>query len=402
MNRMPGRDSHDAAVAAEILAYAFPADDTIAERTRLWPCDRLYTVKSAGELVSAVLWRVVTVLDHGNPLPMALAGPGATAATARGHRLLANSQTGFLAAMRDAGCVLSGLETPIPKWHQGNGWGICLSVARFTGSPAHLVAPSISGADGMAVRFDPPHELMNSVYEKCARDRFGLLQRSTADWAELHRAGPGELRRDAVGVAGEDGARGYAVLAHRRAGAGPDLEIEIRELFYTKPSALAALLYFIASHNNVTRLRWDAPPEVELWSATSHARTWEPVRAMDKMIRVVNLAGLSLATDGHPGMATIRVVDRQAPWNDGLWRMTCADGLITFAAVPTAECQVSANRAAGAITVQAHALAPLLLGATSPWWLRDAGLLSAPDEDALPQISKLVQKRRPPYSPDSW
>lgn len=235
MNRMPGRDdSYDAAAVAEVLAYSFPADDTIAERTRTWPPDRVYTVESEGELVSAVLWRVVTVLDHGNPLSMAVAGPGATAATARGRRLLAGSQTDFLAAMRDAGCVLSGLETPIPKWHQGNGWGICLSVARYTGSPTHLTAPSRSGA-GSTVRFDPPHELMTSVYEACARDRFGLLERSAADWAKLRRVGPGELRRDAVGVVAEDGARGYAVLAHRRMGDGADLEIEVRELFHTGP-----------------------------------------------------------------------------------------------------------------------------------------------------------------------
>ncbi|MQA82221.1 MAG: GNAT family N-acetyltransferase [Streptosporangiales bacterium] len=401
MDRPPGRsESYDAAAAAELLAYSFPADDTIAERTRTWPRDRVYAVESEGELASVILWRVVTVLDHGNPLLMALAGPGATAATARGRRVLAGSQTDFLAAMRDAGCVLSGLETPIPKWHQNNGWGICLSVARFTGAPADLAWPSRTGA-GSAVRFDPPHELVASVYEDCARDRFGLLERSAADWADLRRVGPGELRRDVVGAVAEGGDRGYAVLVHRLVGDGAGLEIEVRELFHTGPSALARLLYFLVSHNNVARLRWDAPPEVELWSATSHARTWEPVRALDKLVRVVNLAGLSLATNAFPGTGVIRVIDSQAPWNDGLWRIIGDGERITFTSLAAAP-PTSADQAAGDVTVQACALAPFLLGASSPWWLRDSGLLSAPNEHALSQVSRLVGTRRPPYCPDSW
>lgn len=388
--------SAEVADAAQLLAYSFPEADDIAEKTRQWDRERTYALRDDDGLVSVVLWRLSEVIDCGLRIPICIAGPGATAPRARGDRKLARSQTAFLEMLRSGGCVLSGLETPLPKWHQGNGWGVCSHVSRFVGSPTDL-KPLLTPTPGAQFLTEPVDEFLDGVYRAAADTRFGFLVRSSEDWAALRRPTSGDLRRDTIGCRAANGSQGYAVIAHQLDHVTKQLGIEVVELLHSGPEAFTVLLSYLAGHNNVTRLRWDAPPETQLWSMTAQARSWEPQACLDKMVRVVDLAALTLPSWNPPDSLPVLldVVDVQAPWNAGLWTAVTEDDRIHFE-------RTTSNHASGAVRVQTSGLAPLLLGGAGPDWLADAGLLTAPSSAALDRLRRLTLRPRAPYCPGAW
>lgn len=383
--------------AAQLLAYSFPEAEDIAEKTHQWDRERTFALRDKIGLVSVVLWRIGDVIDCGIRVPICIAGPGTTAPRARGDRKLARSQTAFLEMLRSGGCVLSGLETPLPKWHQGNGWGVCSHVSRFVGSPRDL-KQLLTPTAGAHILTEPADGFLDSVYRAASDTRFGLLVRSSEDWSALRRPTTGDLRRDTVGCRAADGSQGYVVIAHQMDHATKQLGIEVVELLHSGSQAFTVLLSYLAGHNNVSRLRWDAPPETQLWSMTAEARSWEPQVCLDKMVRVVDLAALTVpvwnTSDTLPPVL-LDVVDVQAPWNAGLWTAVVEDNRIRFERSTTSD-------TSGALRVQAAGLAPLLLGGASPDWLADAGLLNAPSSAALDRLRRLTLRPRLPYCPGAW
>jgi predicted acetyltransferase len=244
----------------------------------------------------------------------------------------------------------------------------------------------------------PADEFLDTVYKAAAKTWFGLLTRNSDDWSALRRAGSADLRRDVVGCAGADGSVGYAILAHQTDPNTGHLAIEVVELLHNGSGALLGLLNYLASHNNVTRLRWDAPIETQLWTVTAKARTWEPQVCLDKMVRVVNLGTLTIPLWSAPDMfdpVLLDVVDPQAPWNAGYWAAVPEGGEVHFE-------RATVRHLGTPIQVQASALAPLLLGGANPDWLGDSGLLTAPNPAELDRLRQVTLRPSSPYCPSPW
>ena len=383
--------------ATALLAYSFP-DRDMATMVAGTPDDRIFVVRHQGEVVSAVLWRGDHVLWNGEAVAMAIAGPGATDPRFRGRGLFADRYRELLGAMRDAGCVLSGLETPITRWHQRNGWGVASAVTRHEAAPASF-RPSMPRPEGVLVSA-PELEDLQDVYIRAAAGRFGALARDRRAWASRVQTAPGMLRRDHVGWYDPVDGRttGYAIYHHRTEPSGDRLAIVVDELMATSPTAWAGLLEFLAGHNNVSRLRWDAPQDFPLGHLIREPEATRPQHLVDKMVRVVDVPALRLHLPTPPPAGRrplrIRIEDHQAPWNHGCWEVGQeADTVVrlTRSAAGMADC-----------VIPAAVLGPLLTGYLSVAWAVSAGLVQFTGRSACTDLTTLFSTGSPPYCPDDW
>ncbi len=383
--------------AIRLLTYSFPDDAGVAQLAQQTPADRTFAVRDPFGLAAVVLWRTETVLHHGEPIEICIAGPGATHPRARRAGLLASAQRHFLDAMRDAGCALSGLETPITRWHQRNGWGVGSAVRRYRARPDAL-RPSSRATAGHP-DFDAGPADRRVAWEHSATQRFGYLLRDENRWAEVERPVPGELRRDTATWREDDGSpTGCVHYSHRLSPDGSRIELTVHELHASTASAYLGLLGMLAEHTNVGLLHWDAPCDDPLLNVVSEAQGIEPASCVDKMLRVVDLAALTLprrTTSNLGDGVVVGVTDYHAPWNDGLWQVVADGARHRF--VRPADLSVTPI-----CDLTADTLGPLVSGHLSARAASAAGLLVPRTGDAAVRLDALQTGWNAPHCPDTW
>jgi predicted acetyltransferase len=302
--------------------------------------------------------------------------------------------------MRDAGCILSGLETPIARWHHRNGWGVASAVTRYQAEPQHL-RPIRNMLGGQPVN-NPSRTDLEAVYRKAAAERFGFLARSDHAWTHRLEPTAGILRCDHVAWHEPDGGcSGYALYHHRPN--GPDeggIALVVDELIAITPAARLGLLALISEHNNVRQVRWDAPQDFPLPSLVREPRAIEPCWCVDKMLRVVDVSKLAVPTLDTPGAdpqgLLIRIEDPQAPWNTGPWLVESASAS-TFRLTP---CR--APTTSTPCVIPATVLGPLLSGYLPVASAIAGGLIDVPASTLIPRLRALFAAPHPPYCPDTW
>ncbi|MGQ0717297.1 MAG: GNAT family N-acetyltransferase [Pseudonocardiales bacterium] len=373
--------------AADLLAYAFPDQPGFADRVRQTPAERSFAVRDGGRLASVVLWQVTAITHHDTESTMCLAGPGATHPAARRRGALATAQQSFLAAMREAGCSLSGLETPITRWHRRNGWDVASAVRRYTASPRAFRLLATSAATGR-LSFGPSEQTAGTLRQAAARRRFGAL-RPRSGWTDS----PTDLRTDAAVWHQDDEATGLLRYSHRRELAGGGTTIVVHELVALTADAYTGLLTLLGEHNNVSTIIWNAPVDDPLQQLVAEPRDVEPVIVPDKMVRVVDLAKVTvprLNESSCDGIG-VDVHDPQAPWNTGTWRMV-ADGPV-HRFVP--------DSGPADLQVEVDILGPVLTGHLSATAAAMTGRLRGANS-ALRRLDQARSGWSPPYCPDTW
>lgn len=380
-------DERDA--AADLLGYSFPDQPTFAAHVRSASLDRTFAVRRGGELASVVLWRDTVVTHHGLSLPICSAGPGATHPGHRRRGGLAGAQEAFLASMRDAGCVVSGLETPITRWHRRNGWGVASAVRRYSGPP-HAFRLLDAGPMCGSPDFDPDQPTAEAVRQLAARRRFGALD-APPDSTE----GASGLRTDTVVWREGDRATGLLQYMHRRRddrGVG----IVVHELYAISPAAYCGLLGFLAEHNNIDDVTWNAPTDDPLQQLVVEPRHIEPIVCSDKMLRIVDLARLVLPRFDafEPGDITMTVHDPQAPWNTGSWEIGADGDVYRFSRTTTA-------RTTTDLHVEVDVLGPIISGYLSATSAAMTGRLKG-EPAAVSTLDRIRACWLPPHCPDTW
>jgi len=380
-------DERDA--AADLLGYSFPDQPEFAARARSAPLDRAFAVRLGGDLASVVLWRDTVVTHHGVSLPICIAGPGATHPGHRKRGGLAGAQEAFLAVMRDAGCVVSGLETPITRWHRRNGWGIASAVRHYNGPP-HAFRLLGSGQVCGFPDFDPDQRTTEAVRQLVLSRRFGALHAPPDPAAAVC-----DLRNDTVIWRENRRATGLLRYVHRRRDDG-GVGIVVHELHAISPDAYSGLLGLLAEHNNVHDVTWNAPTDDPLQQIVVEPRHIEPIVCSDKMLRVVNLASLVLPRlDAiEPGGITLMLHDPQAPWNTGRWEIVADSDVYRFSRLPTA-------RTTTDLHVEVDLLGPIISGYLSATSAATTGCLRG-GPAAVSMLDRIRSLWRPPYCPDTW
>ncbi len=373
--------------ATDLLGYSFPDEPAFAERARHIRGDRAFAVRRNGTLASVVLWRDTTVLQHHVESTICIAGPGATHPAHRRQGVLAAAQEPFLAAMRDAGCVLSGLETPITRWHRRNGWGIASAVRRYSAPPHAFRLLDPTPAPGEPV-FGPDEATVLDVWRTAAHCRFGaLLPRPVPDPHPL------DLRADTVAWQEDDRPTGLLRYSQRRGHDDQGTSIVVHELHTTSPAAYAGLLGMLSEHNNIDKIVWNAPVDDPLQQLVTEPRDVEPMIISDKMVRIVDLGRLAVPRidTSEPGGLTIDLHDPQAPWNSGTWEMAGDGEVYRFART---------SRRAD-LHAEVGVLGPVITGHLTATAAATTGRLHG-SHPALRLLDHMRAAWVAPYCPDTW
>lgn len=258
-------------------------------------------------------------------------------------------------------------------------------------------APALRLADPAAALSE-----MKAVYEALRPTRPGMLTRHDGWWA-LHLADPEFMREGAspqACVIAEDpsGPRGFALYAVKPEWSSdglPAQELMLRDLYWTDPSACAALWTDMLSRDLVgvvrARVRPADDPILHMLADPRRARA----RLFDGLyVRIVDLPAALTARAYATGVdLVVDVIDDLCPQNQGRWRLQAGgprDG-----GKPSCE----RTTAAADLTMPVVALGAAYLGGTRLGALAAAGQVTEHRAGAVAELSTAMWWDPAPWSP---
>jgi len=328
----------------------------------------------AGRLVGVCGLRPYEQWYAGRAVPMTGLGGVTVAPHARGRGVAKAMLTAALGRMREQGAAVSALYPSNPIVYRSAGW-------EYGGSLNSVTLPTraLDGARGSS-----------ALVEKDAGEPVTLRPAEAADLDAVHALYTGAVR-DAVGPLTRTGPLfGPAtvqeltgVLLAEREGAaagyvsfdrgGGDPPLDVFDLVGSDPAVLAALLRSVGSWQTVTEKVWIRVADPALFLLVSPTRTalsWQETW----MARLVDAPAAVARRGWRAGAeATVDVdlVDPDAPWQSGRWRLEVGDGSGTLE-----------RGGSGAVRVHVRGLSALFTGFASTPALRSAGLLDGEPADA--------------------
>lgn len=306
-----------------------------------------------------------------------------------------------LARMRDQGLALSMLYPTFYALYRRFGWAQAAAVRDYTFRPADLRFLGAAAVSGRVERLPPADSRLPlmAVYERTLPHANGAVPRAADHWdARTFKRRPGTPGLHAVlwrGASGEP--EGYII--HReptRLAAGLaayDQEITVRELVAGTPAAYRGLLDYLAHHDLAGRITWSAPPDDPLPALLADPKAVQVELRPSFMLRVVDLVPALEARaylPGPPARLVLRVADAAAPWNEGTWLLTVAEG----------RARVTPAAGEPEISTDAGTLAALYNGFLTPAQALHGGLLVVQDASALAAATRVFAVTRPPYCLD--
>jgi predicted acetyltransferase len=294
---------------------------------------------------------------------------------------------------REHGEPLSGLWTPHPALYRRYGWELSSDATMSTFSPKLALEPGPRSEGRIEALTAEGWREAAAVYEAWAKNRNSCLTRTEVMWSQIilhtrNRASYVYRNRDGK-------AEGYVVLNVPSGGRMADRTLTVQWLAALTAPAHRALLDLVLSHDLVGNIRWVMPPDEPFIDLVQDPTQIEMVRltAYGLMLRVVDFQAAVAARPTYgEGKLTLRIEDRDCPWNAADWSVT-ADGGRLFAE-PTSEAPM--------LSVSARALAQLYNGFRSPSTLALAGRLDVRDPAALPVADALFAMRNVPFCPDEF
>jgi predicted acetyltransferase len=302
----------------------------------------------------------------GASVPMGGIASVAVDPSMRGRGVAGAMLTACIERMHEEGLVLSALFPAAVPLYRRYGWeqaGAFQSVDLATATlPRHRGVPIRAAAKEDA-------QAILAAYTRIASQVDGALDRSSPAFDP-----DGVLDEDIVSVVpGGSGITGYLVAERRSE------QVVVEDLIADDVPSAQALLEAVASwagQVETVRLRvFDPVVYGALLSLPYHLH----VSTQPWMLRVVDLVS-AVAARGWPAAAALRpiavdieVTDEQAPWQQGRYRIVCADGQV--------RCEPGGS---GAVRLGVRGLSAWYAGAATTATLRRAGLLDGDLGDAAP------------------
>jgi predicted acetyltransferase len=395
-------DLEQAAYVEAVAFYGKPTPDR-AERLRKYFRPE-WTVGAFvdGRLVADV--RAIPMLRrmNGGRVSFAPVGPVACLAAYRrqGHvgKLLRLS----LELMRERGQPLSGLYTPHDALYARYGWERAEGKMMFQFRPkdVHLRIRGRPGKITPAGMDD--WQRLDAIYRERIQDENGPFERIEVWWREAvlthwEDSGDRSASDAVVWTSGAGRDEGYMVY-HEKATPGPrwpEHSIFVRDFVALTGDAYLGLIGHLLTHDLATRVLLPAPPYDPLPDVTEDPFRIDAKRAEGAMLRIVDIEQ-AFATRPYAGERsvgfTMRIEDRAAPWNEGVWRIEAAEGRMSA--------QRSSEEPEAELTV--NTLAPLFTGHMRPEVAAGVGLLRVNAPDALGKMAEAFRVTSPPYCHDFY
>ena len=303
-----------------------------------------------------------------------------------------------LAVMRERGQAISGLYTPHPALYRRYGWEIASEGRTYSFKPKDY-APQVEPAQRGRFRSlkSADWEQLDRVYQAHASRHNGPFRRTDWWWRHYVLETPWRLVSDIVLWESDAGVpEGYAAYQQTPGTPGEAGKVVVLELVALTPDAYLNLVSYFARHDIHGEIVLPAAPDDRLPVIFTDAERLELRQGYGVLLRVCDFAGAMAArppadADEHCEV-TLQVDDRDAPWNDGAWRVGVAEG------------KTWAERVSGGaeLRLSARMLGPIFNGYLTPTMAADLGLISAAGEEALERAGRVFAVRKQPYFPDHF
>lgn len=341
---------------------------------------------------------------NGHGLPYSTVGPVVSLPQHRRKGHVSAILRQLLETMRENNQVWSGLHTPHPTLYQRYGWEICSVQHRFTFPPKEIQLKAEAKERGyirMLKEDDWPQA--DRVYRMHSAKRNGPLHRGEIWWRQAIFGGGFTPTPSDVAIY-EDGSgepQGYVVYVQMQR---PEVDAEgnsfpsfwVRELVALTTDAYINLLLFILRHDLPAKIGLNAALDDPFYSVVQDARHVQVTEEYDLMNRIVDVeAALRQRPTAKPDLDcafTMRLEDRAAPWNEGIWSVRQSGG----------EIEVEKTEAAPDLTLSTTTLSPLYNGFLSPSAAAFAGRVEAESEEALAQADAFFATLYPPFCSDGF
>ncbi len=308
-----------------------------------------------------------------------------------------------LERMREQGQALSGLHTPHDALYARYGWERAEGKKRYEFRPKDVTL-RLKGAPGtLAAVQNDDWQRLEAIYRMWAGPRNGPLHRIEPWWREnvLRSFDEAMVRTDNetflwMNANGEDqGYVVYQVNALPKDGRWAPHEIWVRDFVSLSGDAYIALWQHLLTHDLALRVVRECAPDDPFSDMVDDPWKINIMRAEGAMIRVVDIeraVGMRPYCGGRPVSFTMRIGDRSAPWNDGVWRVEAAEG------------RMSAERTEGEpdLELSANTLAPLFTGFMRADVAADAGWLKVNRAEAVTEMAEAFAVTYPPFSGDYY
>ena len=355
-------DERDLVRSLHRRSFNIPSE--IAARLPQPPAENVRVAEAAGAVVGALRYHPIGHFFGGRAVPSAGIGGVVVEPEARGDRTAERLVVSTLRELRDKGSVISVLYPATVPVYRRCGYEYAAFRVNYK-TPLRLL-PRAGGPPAERWTDDDLDEIAQ-VYRTWAAGRNGLVDRPASWWTRvLSNVEEGEVYRVCVREAGR--VTGYMIYTQeKRKDSDWEFDLDVRDLVWTTPTSVDALLTFAGRHrSNARDLIWVGPPQDPLANLlpeqdADYEHWFRP------MLRLVDVAG-AFEARGYPpsvrGVVELAVDDPQLPANAAGWRIETAEG-------------------SAKVTPAAGARARADVGALAAIW---AGFLSASDARALGRL----------------
>ena len=371
-----GVDAHTHSV---LMNHAFGkgrvVDPPAAEATPEAPKDT-YGIFEGGALQAAL--SIVPFITHwGATRTLAMGGIAgvATFASARGRGYADQLLRRSLEIQKEAGQTISALNPFAWKFYQKQGWD-WVGRRHEIKLPLRELPSFPGGKEVIPIADDAARERLEPICTRFSRQYRGVFTAETRKWDGA--LGHGDGRTTHVYQHPASGA--YLLWRYNNDNSGGN----IREFIADTPEgyrALLGLLHYMGTQCDHANLI--LPADTPLWNHFYHWDMETKLRPVF-MGRVVDFLAALKEIEVAPaveGQFTLSLRDAQAPWNQGVWRVTLGGG--------KAGASLILGEASPDLQMDIRALSQAFWGTPSAAEARDAGLIAVANEDAFALFSRL-------------
>jgi predicted acetyltransferase len=303
--------------------------------------------------------------------------------------------------MRERGQHVAALWASQAAIYQRYGYSLCSVMRRYEIDTVDAVLlrepdPSFAVSRESAAE---SYDAIKEIYRQFVAHRSLYLHRSKLLWQanalrEVEAEGPVHV---AVCRDGDGNPNGYAIYTLREGKVdhpARSQELRIRDMAWLNIDACRALWSFLGRHDLVGRMVWESAPAddpaIELFAEPRMLRMQDREGAY---FRIVD-AQAALESRGYDSDGEILIgmtADREAPWNDGTYRLTVSGG----------EADVQRVDGTPEVTFTIKSLASAFSGFRRVRQLCNWGLADG-SEQAIDRADALFATRHAPHSPDHF
>ena len=384
----------DESIALSCFAFQYElTPEEWRERKAQTNPDRVWGYFTQGKMAAKMAIHDLRMYVQGKPYLMGGVASVATWPEYRRSGMVAALLRHGLKRMKEEGRTLSCLHPFAVPFYRKYGWELYTDYKTYELTNAQL--PREQGVPGQVRRSEGDWELLGGIYDRFARTYNGTIVRDESWW--LNRVFKQKGRQAAVYYDESGEARGYMLYSVRQR------VMEIGEMVHLDDTARRGLWRFISNHDSMCeKVKLKAPADDELPFLLPDPRIKQETVPYF-MARIVDFVGFvsdyAFEPPGDTVQLLVRLSDADAPWNDGLFRIT-VDENGRASAERVREEAMGGNANAEICACGIGTMTAMLMGYKRPAFMHKTGQFQGPGH-AIDLWETLIP-RRSTYLPDYY